>query len=325
MSAEPSTSVVPDGVSASRVQLPPGTWATVFDFLCERFPGVSRDTWASRLQRGRVLDPNGAPLDAATVYRVGMTVRYFRELESESEIPGDVHEIHRDEHLLIVDKPPFLPVVPSGRFVEQTLLARLRARYALQDLVPLHRIDRATSGLVMFSLNADTRSTYQSLFPQRRIDKTYEALAPALPTQDLAFERLSRLQPGEPFFRMVEVQGPPNSQTRIQCLQVHGDLARYRLTPVTGRKHQLRVHMAALGAGILNDALYPQHRPDLPDDPQRPLMLLARQLAFIDPLSGACREFKSLRWLSLDAGLPQMCDNSRNLPPSSPPRYSPDL
>lgn len=301
-----TAAVTPDGVGASQVQLPPGPWSTVFEFLCERFPGVGRQEWASRLLRGRVLDASGSLLDAGSAYRVGMTVRYFRELDREPDIPGEVHEVHRDRHLLIVDKPPFLPVAPAGRYLEQTLLVRLRRRYALADLAPLHRIDRATSGLVMFSADPATRGRYQSLFAQRCIDKTYEALAPALPGQDFPVERCSRLLPGEPFFRMREADGTPNSRTLIECLQVWGALAHYRLRPVTGRKHQLRVHMAALGAGILNDPLYPVNLEEAPDDPHHPLMLLARGLAFNDPLSGERRVFESRRRLTLQADSPAL-------------------
>ena len=235
----------------------------------------------------------GAPLAVDAPYRLGAEIRYFREVADEAAIPFQETLLHVDAHLVVADKPHFLPVTPAGGHVRETLLARLVQRLGNPDLVPLHRIDRDTAGLVLFSADPATRDAYQSLFRQRRIHKRYEAIAPALP--DLAFPLLhaSRLEAGEPFFRMREVDGAPNSETRIDVIERAGDSWRYALEPVTGRKHQLRVHMAALGAPIRNDRLYPELTPVAADDYARPLQLLARALAFVDPLTGAERRFES--------------------------------
>jgi tRNA pseudouridine32 synthase/23S rRNA pseudouridine746 synthase len=279
---------------ASRLQLPPGDWPTLLDCLCDRFPAIPRAQWRDRFARGRVQDAHGVALEAAHPHRVGMEVRYFRELADEVPIPFHETIVHADDHLWVVDKPHFLPVVPAGGYVEETLLARLRRRSGNPDLVPLHRIDRGTAGLVLFSVNRETRARYQALFRDRGIDKIYEALAPALPELEFPRVRRSRLERGEPFFRMREVDGIANSETRIDTLETAGATWRYRLQPITGRKHQLRVHMAALRAPIVNDDVYPRLADKL-DEPDftRPLKLLARRLAFIDPLTGAPRAFCS--------------------------------
>jgi tRNA pseudouridine32 synthase/23S rRNA pseudouridine746 synthase len=222
-----------------------------------------------------------------------MPVRYFREVADEPEIAGQVRVVYADDHLLVADKPPFLPVTPAGSYVTQTLLARLVARTGHADLVPLHRIDRLTRGLVMFSIRPATRDAYQALFRARRIGKVYEALAPPLPELPFPQVRRSRIERGEPFFRMREGPGEPNSETRIEVVERGESLWRYRLEPLTGRKHQLRVQMAGLGAAIANDPLYPRLQPAAPDDPVRPLALLARELIFDDPLSGEARRFCS--------------------------------
>jgi len=287
-----------DGLAPSRLQLPPGPWTTVFECLCARFPGVGSRAWRDRFARGRVLDAAGRALPVDAPYRVGAEIRYYREVIDEPRIPFEETVLHVDEHLVVVDKPHFLPVVPAGRFVRETLLARLVQRFGNADLVPLHRIDRTTAGLVLFSLNPATRRAYQDLFRQRQIVKGYEALAPALPALDFPLLRRSRIEAGEPFFRMREVEGEPNSETRIEVLAREGAQWRYSLSPVTGRKHQLRVHMAALGAPILNDALYPELLAEAADDYARPLQLLAKSLAFEDPVSGAPRRFESQRILS---------------------------
>lgn len=280
-----------DGIAASRLQLPAGPWSTVFEALCARFPGVDAATWRERFVRGRVLDARGEVIDLAAPYRLGAEVHYFREVADEPEIPFFETVVHADAHLVVACKPHFLPVAPTGAYVRETLLTRLVRRLGNPALVPLHRIDRETAGLVLFSANPDTRARYQALFPARRIRKQYLAVAPPLPRLAFPYVHRSRLQPGEPFFRMREVPGEANSETRVEVLARDGEAWTYRLEPVTGRKHQLRVHLAALGAPILHDRCYPDLQPPGPDDHARPLQLFAQALAFDDPLTGEHRRF----------------------------------
>lgn len=286
-----------DGVGASTVQLPEGRWDRVLDFLAEQFPGIGAEAWRSRLARGLVLDARGLPLAPDSPYRAGGHLHYYRELEQETPVPFEAQLLHRDEHLLVADKPHFLPVVPAGRHLQETLLLRLRRRLDLPELAPLHRLDRGTAGLVLFSVDERTRGRYQSLFAQRAVAKVYEALAPHLPQREFPLRYRSRLEPGDPFFLMREVGGEPNSETGIEIAERRGALDLYRLHPVTGRKHQLRVHLAALGAPILNDDFYPELRPADEADFSRPLQLLARSLEFRDPLDGRFRRFESRRQL----------------------------
>ncbi len=290
----PNESNLPlDGIAPSRLQLPPGPWTNLLDGLCARFPAIARERWLDRFARGRVLDAQRQPLRADAVYRIGMEILYFREVAEEPRIPFEERVLHRDAHLVVVDKPHFLPVTPSGGFVAETLLTRLIRRYDEPDLVPLHRLDRGTAGVMLFSRDPTSRAAYQALFRERRIHKRYEALAPALPALEFPLVRRSRLVAGEPFFRMCEAEGEPNSETRIDVIDRDGPVWRYALEPVTGRKHQLRVHLAALGAPILNDPFYPLSPQALADDYTRPLKLLARSLRFVDPLEGSERWFES--------------------------------
>lgn len=282
----------------SYLHLPAGPWSTVLDCLCARFPAVEREQWLSRMRRGLVQDEQGRALGPEAAYREGLRVRYFREVASEPVIPFELQILHRDEHLLVVDKPHFLAVAPAGQWVEQTALARLQAELGNAELAPLHRLDRLTAGVLLFSCRADSRDAYQRLFRERRIDKTYEALAPALPELAMPHEARHRLVPGEPFFRMQAVAGEPNCLTLIEVLERGQSHWLYRLQPHSGRKHQLRVQMAALGAPILGDPLYPQLQPEGPDDFARPLQLLARELRFVDPLTGQPRRFSSRRTLA---------------------------
>jgi tRNA pseudouridine32 synthase/23S rRNA pseudouridine746 synthase len=290
---------MPDPIAASTLQLPPGPWATVLDALCARFPKIGREQWLDRFARGRVQDEEGVPLAADAPHRVGLCVRYFREVADEAVIPFQETLLHVDTHLVVVDKPHFLPVTPAGGFVQETLLNRLVRKLGNRELVPLHRIDRHTAGLVLFSADPASRAAYQSLFPQRHIEKHYEAWAPPLHGLTFPHVRRSRIERGEPFFRMHEVEGEPNSETRVEVIERADHHWRYALQPVTGRKHQLRVHMAGLGAPILHDPFYPQLTESAPDDYARPLQLLAKRLSFVDPLSGKMREFASELELAL--------------------------
>jgi len=285
-------------VGPSCVGLPAGPWRTITDFLVGHFPAISRDVWLARMAQQQVVDEFGALVTPERPYPGHLRVYYYRDVPDETLIPFQETVLFQDEHLVVADKPHFLPVTPSGHYLQETLLVRLKKRLNIDTLVPLHRIDRETAGLVMFSVRPDDRNAYQVLFRQHRIEKHYEAIAPW--RSDLAFPivRQTRIEQGEPFFRQQEVPGAPNSDTRIDALDVRGDLARYALAPVTGKKHQLRVHMNALGLPILNDRMYPPvaHTPD--DDYDTPLQLLAKSLAFVDPVTGAGRQFQSQRTLA---------------------------
>lgn len=294
---EPSPSLpVVGGVGPSRVWLPHGHWTTLMDFLAERYPRVDSATWSKRMAKGQVLDETGLRLNSESAYRIGACISYYREVDGEKPIPFSERVIYQDEHILAADKPHFLPVIPSGRFLHETLLTRLRKQEELADLVPIHRLDRETAGVVLFSLNPETRRFYTSLFEAREIRKVYEALAPASSNiQGLHFPltRRSRIVRGEPFFRMKETTGEPNSETYVEVGEHRDSVTLYRLLPTTGKKHQLRVHLSALGIPIINDTLYPLRTAREEDDFSKPLKLLAKSISFRDPLSGQEHYFES--------------------------------
>ncbi|XAH25848.1 pseudouridine synthase [Xylophilus sp. GW821-FHT01B05] len=286
------------GVSPSCVALPSGPWPTVLDYLAERLPIVTRAVWTQRMAQGEVVDENGQPLSPAAAYRPQSRVFYYRTLDTEPALPFEEEVLYQDEHLVVADKPHFMPVVPSGPYLQRSLLVRLKQRLGLDTLAPMHRIDRETAGLVLFSVQPQHRGAYQSLFAERSVDKEYEAIAPWRPDLQLPMTLRLRMAPAEQFFRECVVPGEPNTETRIDLLEQQDALARYRLQPHTGRKHQLRVHMAALGLPILNDAWYPEVNDPPEGDYSRPLQLLARAVAFTDPVTGAPRHFESRRRLT---------------------------
>ncbi|MBB5214808.1 pseudouridine synthase [Parapusillimonas granuli] len=289
---------VRDGVGPSRVYLPDGPWRSLLDFLAERFPHVPPEILRERLARGDIVDRAGRPQRGEAAYAPGRWLWYYREVPGEAPLPFDLPVLFRDEHLVAVDKPHFLASTPGGRYLRETALTRLRRALDMPWLTPLHRLDRETAGVLLFCAHPDHRGAYQSLFQSRRVFKEYEAVAPLRAGLEPPALRRSRLEqcPGQ--FTMREVDGPPNSETRIELMRVRDGLGWFRLMPLTGRKHQLRVHMSALGMPICNDGFYPVLRPRaLEDDFSRPLRLLARAIEFVDPLSGARRRFESLRRL----------------------------
>ena len=273
-------------------------WPSIVEFLARAFPNIPRERWAERIRDGKVLDEHGNPITAATEYRPARRLFYFREVDAEPVIPFAEQILFQNDQILVACKPHFLPVTPGGRFVEECLLNRLRRRTGIDALAPLHRIDRDTAGLVVFSVNKETRGRYHELFMHGTAEKSYDALAPLRErprTNRWLVE--NRIERGTPRFRMQVVAGAPNARSVIELAEVHGDCGRFRLTPITGKTHQLRVHMSGLGFAIFNDRCYPELQPEQDDNFARPLQLIARSIRFRDPVSGANMTFTSDRAL----------------------------
>ena len=287
-----------NGVGPSCVGLPAGNWRSITDFLVERFPAITREVWLERMAHQLVMDEFGGLVTPERPYPGPMRIYYYRAVDVEARIPFEEAVLYQDDHLVVADKPHFLPVTPSGHYLQETLLVRLKKRLGIDTLIPIHRIDRETAGLVLFSTQPDERNAYQAMFRDHAVTKHYEAIAPW--RQDLTWPitRKSRIVEDEPFFRQREVPGQPNSETHMDVIEKYGGLARYALSPVTGKKHQLRVHMNALGLPILNDRMYPPVAETPDDDYRLPLQLLAKSIAFTDPVTGQARHFQSQRTLA---------------------------
>ena len=298
-----------DGVAASRVGVGDGRHPSVLAFLQSRFPAVA--DWPARIARGDVLDAAGHPVAADARCATGDLLWYWRDPPPEPRVPFEIELLHRDEHLVVVDKPHFLPAIPAGRHLRETALVRLRAALGIATLAPIHRLDRETAGVLVFSVRPQDRGAYHALLRDRAVHKVYEAIAPW--REDLALPLVARHRLEQPehdgFMQVRVVPGEPNAQVRIEAVERIGtDLARYRLEPLTGRTHQLRVQMNALGLPIVGDRIYPtlwpEGAPGATPDWSRPLQLLAREIAFTDPVTGEARRFASRRRLALTAGLP---------------------
>ncbi|MFI2456070.1 RluA family pseudouridine synthase [Streptomyces sp. NPDC019539] len=285
-----------DGIDPVRLRLPEDpdrVWPTVRDHLVHRFAGaVGTERVDAMLRDGRFVGTDG-PVAPDEPYTAGRYVWFHRDFAPEPPVPFEIGIVHRDELVVIADKPHFLATTPRGSHITETALARLRRDLGLPGLQPAHRLDRLTAGLVLFVVRPRDRGAYQTLFRDRRVRKEYEAVAPYDPGVALPVTVRSRIEKERGVPAAREVAGEPNSESRIELLERRGALGRYRLLPATGRTHQLRVHMNGLGLPILDDPLYPTVLPEGPEDFSRPLQLLARTLEFTDPVTGEQRRFTS--------------------------------
>lgn len=297
-----------NGVGATRLRVPhTGPWRTIAEYVSERFGHLAPGVIEARFDNGGVVGAAGEPLTRATPLGAETFIWYYREPPVEREIPFEPEILHEDADLLVIDKPHFLPTTPAGKFLQNTALVRLRNRLGNDDLTPIHRLDRHTAGIVLFSTRPATRGAYQTLFARREVEKQYEAIThrpadfdgSALAGQAFPITVRSHIRKQRGVLRVQELEGePPNAETVIELLAADNTRLHLLLKPRTGQMHQLRVHLAGLGAGIVGDPFYPVLTDEAPDDFARPLQLLARRIRFTDPLSGEPREFSSQRMLS---------------------------
>lgn len=309
---------VRDGVNATRLRLPEeGPWTTAMDYMMHRWGHIDPQGIEDRFDAGEIVGEGGTPLDRTTRLEDHTFIWYYRTLPPEARIPVELAILHQDEHLLVVDKPHFLPTTPGGTYIQESALVRLRNQLDLPDLIPMHRLDRMTAGVLLLSTNPETRGKYQVLFEKRQVQKEYECVSAAEPADgypavDFPAVVRNRMTKSRTYLLAEVIDGEPNAETRIERLETFDGgvrpgadgttagtrLARYRLEPHSGKTHQLRVHMASLGLGIVNDAFYPDLLDKAPDDYTKPLQLLARGIRFVDPISGQPVEYRSRLELS---------------------------
>jgi len=283
-------------------QVNPGV-DSVLEYLIVKFPDIAATIWRQRAADGKLHWHDGSLITAESPYRPQQRVYYYREVENEPVVPFKENILFQDEHILVAYKPHFLAVTPGGSYVNECLQNRLRYKTGMDNLQALHRLDRVTAGLVMFSVNPETRHLYHELFATRQIQKTYQAIAKVNIEEPLSgqeWEIKNRLEASEPRFLMQVSDGTPNSHSVIRCLRQSDDKALFALEPITGKTHQLRVHMQTLGWPILHDKYYPTLQPKSADNYAKPLQLLAKELRFIDPVTQLPRAFSSNTDLQFD-------------------------
>lgn len=270
-------------------------YPSVIDFFCSKFPQIKKEIWIERINSGKVHYGNGKKVTLDCLYKPHDRVFYYREIENEATIPFEEKILFENKHFLVVDKPHFLPVIPAGSWIEETLINRLKKKCNSEDLIPINRIDRETAGLVLISKQKESRDKYQSLFRDNSVYKEYEAICEKVGDYD-GEERWNiknRLVKGDPWFRMKSINGEINAETALELISQKEEKFRFRLHPKTGKKHQLRIHLGILGFRIVNDRYYPELLPEKPVDYNRPLQLLAKKLKFKDLVTRKSFEFQT--------------------------------
>lgn len=285
------------GLGAAWIRTPdrdpaaPPSWVTMRDFLVDRLPdGVPV---AERLANGEFVDQAGRAWTGDEPYTPHTFIWFHRPVRPEPEVPYAIEVLYADDRIVVVDKPHFLATTPNGTHVRQTVLVRLRDSLGLPELTPVHRLDRLTAGVLVLTTRREHRGVYGDLFQSRSVEKEYEALAPFDAALELPRRVANRIEKRRGSLQAEVVAGEPNAETLVECVEVRGPYARYRLTPITGKTHQLRVHLAGLGIPILGDSLYPTVEEVEEDDFTTPLQLVARRLRFTDPVDGTDREYVS--------------------------------
>jgi tRNA pseudouridine32 synthase/23S rRNA pseudouridine746 synthase len=285
------------------------------DYMMHRWGHIDPQGIEERFDAGEIVGEGGIPLHRGTRLEDHTFIWYYRTLPPETRLPVELNILHQDEHILVVDKPHFLPTTPGGTYIQESALVRLRNQLDLPDLIPMHRLDRMTAGILLFSTNPGTRGKYQVLFEKRQVQKEYECVSAAKPAAghpavEFPVVVRNRMTKSRSYLLAEVIDGEPNAETRIDLLRTFDGgthpgsggapehLALYRLEPHSGKTHQLRVHMASLGLGILHDPFYPELLDKAPDDYTRPLQLLARGIRFVDPITGKPVEYRSRLQLS---------------------------
>ena len=284
-----------NGVTASKVFLPQLDQQphSIFEYLCHHFPHIEAIEWRQRFNDGLILDAVGNILNVKSSYEATQHIYYYRFLENEIHVPFQEKILFENADLMVVDKPHFLTMSPTGQYVQETLLVRLKQKTNNPDLTPIHRLDRETAGVVLFSKRPETRAAYQQLFAERKVKKIYYAIAPYRADLNFPIEVALRMEKGEPFYTMQVCSGPANSSTRIELVKHDQQWALYKLSPLTGKQHQLRVHLNSLNIPIKNDSFYPAVVHQASHDFSAPLQLLAKEIYFIDPLNNESMHFCS--------------------------------
>ena len=290
------------GLDAAWLRTPrDGGWAVMRDHLVDRLPYDAEPRVDEMIAEGRFVDDRGTTITAATPYAPNVFVWFHRDLPVETVVAAGVPVLYRDERIVVVDKPHFLSTIPRGQHVMQSVVVRMRDKLGLPELGAAHRLDRMTAGVLLLTTERRWRAAYQTLFERRGVAKVYEAIAPVGPLR-VGETRVvrSHLRKDRGVLQAYEVpDAAPNAETVVELLATRGLLGRYRLTPRTGRTHQLRLHLNALGVPIANDPLYPELLGAPLGDHTRPLQLLARTLQFTDPVDGTEHDFTSRRELAV--------------------------
>lgn len=230
--------------------------ATVLDYYTHNYRHSDRTTWQTRIESGQIL-LNDRPTTPDTPLESGQRLSYHRPPWQEPAVPLDIATLYEDDLLLAINKPSGLPVLPGGNFLQHTLLWQLRQRYSTAS--PIHRLGRGTSGLVLIAKTKAARAHLSQQLRQRQMGKTYRALIGAA---DNLPDRFTITQPigkiSYPQLGHIYGANPDGLDAHSDCRMINRrvDATLLDVTILTGRPHQIRIHLATVGYPLLGDPLY---------------------------------------------------------------------
>ena len=238
---------------------------TVLDYYTQRYRHSSRAKWADRIQSGQILLDEVA-ITAETRLLAGQQLSYRRSPWQEPDVPLTFEVLYEDADLMVVAKPSGLPVLPGGGFLEHTLLWQLQQRYPAETPLPIHRLGRGTSGLMLLArsptarayLSQQLRENTLKPLHDRPMHKIYRALVQGNPPDD----RFTITEPigkqVHPVLGYVYAALPQGAFAQSDCQVLRRDTttALVEVSILTGRPHQIRIHLAAAGYPLVGDPLY---------------------------------------------------------------------
>lgn len=230
---------------------------TVLEFYTRCYPHLPSAAWQDRIDRDQIL-LNGAPTTAEACLKQGQRLTYHRPPWLEPTVPLTIPIIYEDSDLVVVAKPAGLPVLPGGGFLEHTLLWQLQQHYPQSPPIPIHRLGRGTSGLMLLARSRLARSVLSQQLRQGEIRKIYRTLVlgTSLPEQFSVTQPIGKIPyPQLGYLYAATSQGlAAQSNCRVLCRHLETTLV--EVTILTGRPHQIRIHLAAAGFPLVGDPLY---------------------------------------------------------------------
>lgn len=275
------------GYCYRHVLCPKASGQNTLAYLIQNFTHSNQSEWQIRLEAGE-LSLDGKTAIGTELLRAGSIMIWNRPAWLEEDTPQQYKVIYRDEQLLAVNKPSGLPTIPGAGFYLNTLLTFVRTDFPTAR--PLHRLGRATSGLVLFALDTQTASTISRGWPKVR--KQYQALSQLVASEESYDIRSPIGEIAHPRLGKVYAASESGKSARsvARTLQRRSDSTVFEVDLHTGRPHQIRIHLAYIGHPLLGDTLYAAggrpriDQPGLPGDAG--YWLHAKRLVFEQPVSG---------------------------------------